>query len=930
MNPPVFFSYARQTSRESILAAYQATGGSDSGLVFLDIEQVDYGDAFPEAIADALLDARVAVLFLDATYFSRWYCLLEMRLAIAPYLNATRTGTSSAEQKQDALRSVVLVLSPSVTPDHLLRFPAEVRSIHWPQSTDTDAIVALLVARLNTGGPTLRDQLDRLGGAEAERRRLLDSCRLPPPTDLADIPVWPAGGLPPSLGDGFVGRTSELWRVHDALTHYFDHHRHAGGVVSIEGGAGFGKSRLAVEYVRRFNGNYPGGVFWFDAAEPSAPQQQGMLRVLDEHAPSLNTLRSRPGGISAEVGRRLRARAKEARLLLVVDNLHTSERHDAPDALTEWIPCLGDVPAIITTRGRIAALPNLSIEMVSLEPLERDAAVSLLRTALRSTRMTEDEWNEVADWVGSLPLALELLNRALRTGSLTVGALLTAARGSNSTELLDDVVRLLRHQIASSNVRGVSEALSITIDALSASETTAALILAQLAPSPIPHGLLESWQPRRFLKPQTWATLLARSVVSPVDSGAVPLYGSMHRVMMDYLRLRFREVSDPWWVRAVFALAGARGNPLLLSIIKNLNNFFAAHREEDALAYATVPHAEEAFHRVFVIQVPGRYWNELLHLGFWTGHLLYRKGAYDRARAVLERVVEGYRSYQMPEARLVGPVELLALSLNGLGDHKGARALLMSLVTAVQEEEGPDAPEALRLLLHVVSVLEAARALSEGEALARDLVARCMTTFGETSAKTFSAMELLAGILHLRRKPREAAKWERMVLRGRTRMLGGAHQETVWSMATLATMSGKPKDSLKLAETAYSTSLHEFGADHPATLRSGRILGVAARIAGKKGTALKILEAVHRNSFTSLGQSHELTVAAAWELFQTLLELRRIPEAHQLHTTELDWLLERDPAGLSPMQREIREGLIPATRHCRPGANAPPSLLSRR
>ena len=62
----------------------------------------------------------------------------------------------------------------------------------------------------------------------------------------------------------------------------------------------------------------------------------------------------------------------------------------------------------------------------------------------------------------------------------------------------------------------------------------AARFLAWLAPAPIPEVIVEALGERLDL--QTRAVLVARSIVTETPGAEVPTYGSMHRVVADFLR----------------------------------------------------------------------------------------------------------------------------------------------------------------------------------------------------------------------------------------------------------------------------------------------------------------------------------------------------------------------------------------------------------
>jgi hypothetical protein len=79
---PVFISYARNTSAALAEALHRELGG-DTGLAFLDTSDIETLQKFPAEISDALLAAKVVVVFADETYFTRWYCLREFETALA-------------------------------------------------------------------------------------------------------------------------------------------------------------------------------------------------------------------------------------------------------------------------------------------------------------------------------------------------------------------------------------------------------------------------------------------------------------------------------------------------------------------------------------------------------------------------------------------------------------------------------------------------------------------------------------------------------------------------------------------------------------------------------------------------------------------------------------------------------------------------------
>src|ERR1039457_6183953 len=164
---PVFISYARKTSRADAETLHGELGG-DPGLAFLDTSDIETLQKFPAEISDALLAAKVVVVFADETYFTRWYCLREFETALAPFQALLRRSAPDGEKDQ-ALFHFVIALPKAVSRHVTDRLPSSLGHTQWLQASDTKGLAEAVRKRLEGATLSLEEDLIHiLGASEAE------------------------------------------------------------------------------------------------------------------------------------------------------------------------------------------------------------------------------------------------------------------------------------------------------------------------------------------------------------------------------------------------------------------------------------------------------------------------------------------------------------------------------------------------------------------------------------------------------------------------------------------------------------------------------------------------------------------------------------------------------------------------------------------
>lgn len=764
MAHPVFISYARRTSREAALALHQALGDE----AFLDSSDIEDGEQFPRAIIEALLGSQVVVVLADEVYFTRWYCLRELRTALAPYDVLLRTPGSTSEQLAEALRHIVIALPAGGRPAALDNLPPDLRMTSWPRADETQRLVALIRARLPA---------TRLGDAAGGRIRetLVEEAALPPPGNLAGVPVYhPKGQMEVSIGERFVGRAHDVARIHLTLsTMRGDAARSAALSGTVSAAGGFGKTRIAIEYLHRYGpGYHPGGLFWINAdVDQGGLEEQfyGILHALGRVSLDLPALRQQKADLRGLLSTALRELPPDKPVLIVVDNVPESASGAPARSLGDYCPALGISTVLATSRQRtvesgVAALP--------LDVLPRSASVALLTHGLaRPDSLRREQWEKLAEWVGDLPLALDLLNRVLFFDSDWAPRLLDMAEHSAPlTAELDGLSEALRGQVPEGAIRGITEALSISWKKLGPKGRRTARLLAQLAPAPIPRELVAAFGPS-VNDPKARLALTGRHFVTGGGGG---MFGIMHRVIADFIRTATRQNQTADLLAACRAVGAVMG----------------VQRCDDPkhwpLMNACRPHAEWLFERGLsqaadnmqtarVATVPGE----------TAAHLRFAQGDGAGARRLQEQVLEARR-------RVLGEEHLDTL-------------IAMSNLAGALWRQG-DLAGAQRLMDRVASVRR--------------------RLLGENHPDTLTAMHNLAETLALQGDLAGARRLQEQVLEARRQLLGAGHPDTLKAMNNLANTLGRQGDlaGVRLMEQALEAMRRVLGDEHPDTHKAMRVL----------------------------------------------------------------------------------------------------------
>lgn len=533
----VFISYARTDSTVNALALKAKLGD----MAFLDVDDIGSGDQFTQIMIDALLDATLVVIFASRTYIERRSCRLEMRLAL-------EVGDSAASH---------LILALGEDPgDVLALMPESVAGRYWPSAEETSELEQLVHRQFQVAKVALRTTLP-----ESEMRRLaislVEESKIPEPKSLHGVAcALPERVAQQSIRSRFVGRADELRRLHQVLSEGVG--SRGKPTIRISAGGGVGKTQLVIEYLHRYGPEYfRGGLFWVDAGLGSIDKE--FWRVLKEIEPSLpdiTLMLEQQRDVRRELGDALR-RIEEP-VLFIVDDIPEGVSGRSPNKVGDFCPALGAVTVVSTSRHDTR---EPGVMTVKVETLDDDAATLLLTEDVPCMgRIPWTDWQFIANWVGNLPIALDLLNRCLSLNSISAEELLGRVRSpvipSTAVEL-DRLGAGLSGQVPDNVARGITDVFLISFEKLSHEARAVAIILAQLTSAPIPLSLFNGL-PEELKSAAVRTELSSRHFVT---SGGSLSFGVMHQVMADFLR-NFAGASAPEAAAAAM-LSVAHAFPLL-------------------------------------------------------------------------------------------------------------------------------------------------------------------------------------------------------------------------------------------------------------------------------------------------------------------------------------------------------------------------------
>jgi tetratricopeptide (TPR) repeat protein len=848
----VFISYARSASRADAEALAQSLGE----LAFLDTSSIEDGIHFPQYVLTSLLDARLVVILATREYAARPYCRVERRLVLA--------ACDRAEAQ------IVLGLGEGSS-TVLDAVPLAIADQSWPPASATQRLAALVRERLKSTHAPLRHRL-----AEEEARKLatalLEELSVPEPQSLQGLLCsLPPGVAGQSIGTRFVGRAEELRRIHSVLS---EGSEAAQLTCRLAGGGGFGKTRLAVEYLHRYGPRYyPGGLFWINAASETIEVEfWRVLKAIHPAVPNLGTMRSTGRDVSQELERELRGINRP--VLYVVDNVAEAAPGEDPPELEAFCPALGSVTVLATSRQdtREAHVRKIEVDTLSVE-----AAILLLTESVAGTGVLPwDEWGRIAAWVGYLPLALDLLNRSLALNSIAPRNLLERAvsrEQRSGTQELDRLRNALRGQVPRDAVHGITEAFSISLEKLDPRAREVALLLAQLAPAPVPEAFLEALEVE-WKGPEVRAALRARHFVT---GGGELSFGVMHRLMSDYLRSVAVEEEPDLLRRACNAIA----------------QVMTQERCQDPREWPLMNlcrlHAELLLDRGLsqeAIQL------QASEIGTAAALLASAQGDYAGARPLQERVLEvRTRVLGAEHPDTLGAMNNLAMTLWGQGDYGGARQLQKRVLEARTRVLGAEHPDTLTAMNNLGETLRVQGDYAGARPLQERVLEARTRVLGAEHPDTLGAMNNLAMTLRGQGDYGGARQLQERVLEARTRVLGAEHPDTLTAMNNLANTlltQGDYAGARQLLERVLEARTRVLGEEHPGTLGAmgnlANTLFAQADYVGARQLQERALEAWTR----VLGEEHPDTLTAMNNLGSTLLAQGDDAGARQLQERVLE------------------------------------------
>ena len=710
-----------------------------------------------------------------------------------------------------------------------------------------------------------------------------------PPAERPSELRSPRGDRPAALGDALFGRDGDLDRIDAA----FEERRW----VVVCGGAGLGKSQLAADWTA----SRGVGGYWTTAREDAPATVAALAPLLGVDETQSQEL------VVAAVQRRLAEVEPDA--VWVVDNAAGAELcQQVRDAAPEG-------PRILfTTRDTRRGVLPANMGRVQIEVLGPADSVRLLRS--RGYDGSADRLRELAEAVGHLPLALELLASLLGGGGWIVGALLREFENAPAAEF-EVFKNDPRTEGPAPNVErseGVYATLATAVGVLPRDVRERIAGLGYLGDAPIPAPLLaavtstepDSVEWREMLDEcqrlglLRWGDGVARvhaltaSAVRATNPGG-SLETALERtgLRLDELRIAppaFR-VEEPHYRALLLAgrdpgRDGEVADDLRLTWEQRLGiAHLAAGDYESAITLGeeVLAARERILGEDDLETLISR--NDLAESYHAAGRLGEAITLHERNLGVRERTL-GDEHY----ATLISRGNLAGTYADS-GRLDEAIALHARTLDARERTLGDEHPDTLTTRNNLAgSYYDAARLDEAIPLLERTLEAR-ERTLGDEHPDTLTTRNNLAGSYYDAARLDEAIPLLERTLEARERTLGEEHPNTLTSRSNLAASyyaAGRLEEAIALRERTLEARERTLGEEHPDTLTSRNNLAESYYAVGRLEEAIALLDQTLDVRERTLGDEHPDTLVSRNNLAESYYAVGRLEEAIALQERTLE------------------------------------------
>jgi tetratricopeptide (TPR) repeat protein len=643
-------------------------------------------------------------------------------------------------------------------------------------------------------------------------------------------PIGIPNNLPRSGVVEFVGRDQKLTELHTQLQ---QNDRIA--ITAIAGMGGIGKTELALQYALAQKGEYPAGLCWLRARDQEIATQ--IVTFAQAH---LGLTPPDQLEIEAQV-RFCWQQWPEGDALVVLDDVTDYQ------AIEPYLPPPDPrFKLLITTRSQLGS----SVKDFPVEELDEDSAIALLESLVRCDRIQAqaDDAKALCEWVGYLPLALELLGRFLaRKPDWTIARLLKALEDNRL-----EAKALIAPESGMTAKLGVAAALELSWQELNEAERELACVLGMFAIAPIPWYLVEQCLAEvdaDVLEDRRDEGLLARSLVKRVGEGSYQL----HQIVQEYFRIKLEQRSD----QGQGIKSGFCG--VMVAQAKTLDD--TPTLEQIERVRGAIAHLEETVNQ-WIASLPEE---EIIWPFSGIGRFYDGQGNYELAEPWYRRSISTLK-------KLLGRDHFfVATSLNNLagiyrnqGRYEEAEALYLQALELLKKLFGNDHPFVASSFNNLAGIYYNQGLNEEAEALYLQALELLKKFLGNDHPYVVSSLNNLAVLYDNQGLYEEAKALYLEALELRKKLLENDHPSMATSLNNLALLyynQGLYKEAESLYVQALELRKKLLGNDHPDVATSYYNLGGLYHRQGQYQTAKSLyLPALHIYE-QRLGQTHPNTQA---------------------------------------------------------------------